>query len=321
MNVFITRKIPQTAIDLLVNEGFDVSVYGKDNAAGKNILMKQTKDADGVITLLNDRIDAEIIANMTRCRVIANYAVGYNNIDIEAADKKKIIVTNTPDVLTESTADLAVTLLLACSRRILEGHSMVVNGKFNGWKPELLLGVELKNKYAGIIGAGRIGTAAAKRLKAFGCKIIYFSRKRNPSLENETGAKKVNLDTLLKKSDFVSIHVPLNSETKFLLDKEKLSLLKPSAIIINTARGEILDETALIQMLKEKKLFAAGFDVYTNEPEINKKLLKLKNVVLLPHLGSATVEARGEMALLAAKNVINVLKGRKALTPVLSKNR
>lgn len=316
MNVFITRKIPQSAIDLLVNEGFDVSVYGKENAASKSILMKQTKEADGIITLLNDRIDAELISNMTRCRVIANYAVGYNNIDIEAADKKKIIVTNTPDVLTESTADLAVALLLACSRRILEGHSIVINGKFTGWKPELLLGVELKNKYAGIIGAGRIGNATAKRLKAFGCKILYFNRSRNHVLEDETGAKKVNLDSLLQKSDFVSLHVPLNSQTKLLLNKEKLSLLKSSAIVINTARGEIVDESALIQMLKEKKLFAAGFDVYTNEPAVNKKLLKLKNVVLLPHLGSATVEARGEMALLAAKNVINVLKGRKALTPV-----
>lgn len=316
MKVFVTRRIPQVSIDLLIDAGFDVTVYGKEEPASRSVIMKQTRDADAVISLLNDRMDAEVIENMTRCKVIANYAVGYNNIDLAAAGKKKIIVTNTPDVLTESTADLAVTLLLACARRVIEGHQLVMNKKFKGWKPELLLGIELKDKYAGIIGAGRIGSAAAKRLKAFGCNILYYNNSRNPTLEKETGANKVNLDTLLKKSDFISLHVPLNDKTRNLLSREKLDLLKPSAIIINTARGEVIDEPALIEMLKANRIFAAGFDVYENEPVLNKELYKLKNVVLLPHIGSATIEARGNMALLAANNVIAVLSGRPPLTPV-----
>lgn len=316
MKVFITRKIPQVSIDLLVNAGFDVTVYGKEEPAKRTVLMKQTKDADAVISLLNDQIDADIINNMNRCKIIANFAVGYNNIDIDAAREKNIIITNTPDVLTESTADLAVTLLLACSRRILEGHTLVLNKKFTGWKPELLLGVELKDKYAGIVGAGRIGAATAKRLKAFGCNILYYNNGKNVQLEKETGAKKVNLDVLIKKSDFISLHIPLTPKTKNLLSREKLELLKTSAIVINTARGEVIDEPALIEMLQRKRIFAAGFDVYQNEPAVNKKLLKLKNVVLLPHIGSATVEARGYMALLTARNVINTLKGKGPLTPI-----
>ena len=206
--------------------------------------------------------------------------------------------------------------MLACSRRLMEGERLIRQGKFKGWQPNLLLGVELKDKVVGIIGAGRIGTETAIRAKAFKTKIVYFSRSRNYDLEKRTGAVKLSLDNLLKKSDIISLHLSLTERTYHLLNKRKLSLLKKSAILINTARGEIIDEKELIKILKQKKIFSAGFDVYENEPVINPELLKLDNVVMLPHIGSATEEARSAMAILAAKNVINVLKGKKPLTPV-----
>jgi len=316
MKVFITREISEKAIHLLRKEKFQVNVYKKDKPIGKKELIKNIKDADGVISLLTEKFDKELIDKLSKCKVIANYAVGFNNIDVEYAAKKKIIITNTPDVLTDSTADIAMSLILACSRRLMEGERLIRQGKFKGWQPNLFLGIELKDKIVGIVGAGRIGTEAAIRAKAFKAKIVYFSKSRNYDLEKRTGAVKLSLNNLLRRSDIVSIHLSLNEKTYRLLDEGKLSLLKKSAIIVNTARGEIVDEKELIKILKQKKIFSAGFDVYENEPAINPELLKLDNVVLLPHIGSATEEARTAMALLAAKNVINVLKGKQPLTPV-----
>ena len=316
LKVFITGNLPDCAEDLLKRKQLKVFKYSKDKPIPKNELIKNIKDADGVISLLTDKIDKEIITEMKKCKIIANYAVGYNNIDVDYAKSKNIVVTNTPDVLTDATADLAITLALACARNLMEGERLIRQNKFSGWKPKLLLGVELKNKTFGILGAGRIGTATALRAAAFGTKIIYYSRNKNLLLESKTGAKKVSLNYLLKNSDFLSLHVPLTLETKYLLNKEKLNLLKKDAILINTARGEIVDEKALIQILKSKKIFSAGLDVYENEPHINPQLLKLPNVVLLPHLGSATVDTRNNMALLAAKNVAAVLSGKKPLTAV-----
>jgi len=316
MKIFITREIPEIAVELLIKSGFEVDVFSKNRSIEKEELIKLAKDSDGLITLLSDKIDKEIIDSLPNCKVIANYAVGYNNIDIQYAKTKKIIVTNTPDVLTHSTADLAVTLVMACARNLVVGEKMVRQNKFKGWAPKLLLGVELYGKKVGIIGAGRIGIETAKRLKGFGTEILYYSRSKKKDFEQLTGAKKVNLDTLLSNSDIISLHIPLNQETNNLLNREKLELIKSSAILINSARGEVIDEPYLIEMLKTKRLFAAGFDVYQNEPKINKELLKLDNVVLLPHLGSATIEARNKMAELAANNIIGVLINKKAVTPV-----
>ncbi|MDZ7765645.1 MAG: D-glycerate dehydrogenase [Melioribacteraceae bacterium] len=271
-------------------------------------LIKKGKNADAIISLLTDKIDSSVIDQLKKCKVIANYAVGYNNIDIEYAKSKGIVVTNTPDILTDATADLAVSLVLACARKIVDGEKFMRSKKFKGWEPQLFLGVELKGKTVGIIGAGRIGQATAKRLKAFGTEIIYYSRKEKPEFEIETGATKSTLNSLLKNSDIISLHIPLTKETENLLNADKLKLLKPNAILINTARGEVLDEKYLIKMLKKKKIHSAGFDVYEGEPKVNKELLKLDNVVLLPHLGSATTEARTEMAELCAENVHRVLK-------------
>ncbi|MCU7493182.1 MAG: D-glycerate dehydrogenase [Ignavibacteria bacterium] len=317
MKAFITRKLPGNAVDLLIEKGIDVVVFGKDRQISKEEFLKHAKDADGIISLLSDKIDKDIISGLKNCKVIANYAVGYNNIDLSAAKEKNIVVTNTPELLTDATADIAIALMLACSRHITEGDRLMRENKFSGWAPELLLGIGLSGKTFGLIGAGRIGAAAAVRAKAFGMNIVYFSRSRNESLEKATGAKKVSLEKLLKTSDVISLHVPLTDKTRNLVDKDHLHLMKETAILINTARGEILDEKELIKMLKSRRIFAAGFDVYENEPLLNKDLLKLKNVVLLPHIGSATFEARTKMAELCAKNLINVLKGRKPLTPVI----
>lgn len=316
MKVFITREIPEAGVEILKKKGFDISIYKKDLPIIRKELIKSVKDCDALISLLTDKIDKEVIDSMSRCRIIANYAVGYNNIDVDYAKQKGIIVTNTPDVLTDSTADLTMALVLACARKIPEAEKLVRDKKFVGWKPKLLLGVELKNKYFGVLGAGRIGSAVAKRAYSFGCKILYYSNSKKDNLENELGAKKMSLNSILKKSDIISLHLPLNSKTKNLLNEKALSQLKPSAILINTARGEIIDEKFLIKMLKEKKITSAGFDVYQNEPDLNKDYYKLKNVVLLPHIGSATIDARNNMSLLAAQNVIRVLSGKPPLTPV-----
>jgi glyoxylate reductase len=316
MKVFVTRELPEKAVGLLKKEKLEVVVYPKDKPVSQNELIRNGKDASAIIALLTDKFDRELIDKIPKCKIIANVAVGYNNIDVAYATKKKIVVTNTPDVLTDSTSDLAMALVLACSRRLMEGEKIMREEKFEGWKPKLLLGIELRNKVVGILGAGKIGTETAIRAKAFKTKIVYFSRRRNLGLEKKTGAVKLSLDKLLRKSDIISVHLPLTRETYHLLDGEKLSLLKKSAVLVNTSRGEIVDEKELIKILKQRKIFSAGFDVYENEPHINPELLKLNNVVLLPHIGSATEETRTEMAILAVKNVINVLKGEKTLTPI-----
>ncbi len=316
MKVFITREIPQAAYELLRNKNITLNIYREDKPIPYELLKKEVRDVDGVISLLTDKFDKEIIDSMKQCRIIANYAVGYNNIDVTYANNKGITITNTPDVLTDSTADLAMTLVLACSRRLVEGEVMMRKNKFKGWQPQLLRGIELREKTFGIIGAGRIGTAVAKRAAGFGVNILYYDGKENQEIDS-IGGKKVSLNNLLKRSDIISLHLPLTESTFHLLDKDRLSLMKGTAVFINTARGEIVEEKELIRMLQQKRLFAAGFDVYENEPKINPDLLKLDNVILLPHLGSATFEARDEMAKLAAGNVISVLNGKGAITPVL----
>ncbi|MEG8945670.1 2-hydroxyacid dehydrogenase [Rosettibacter firmus] len=314
--IFITQKLPGNIESYLQKNGFITETFDKERLITKKELIERARDVDALICLLSNRIDKEVIDNLNKCKIIANYAVGYNNIDVDYAKSKNIIVTNTPDVLTDATADIAVALILACARRLHEGNKLMRQKKFKGWKPDLLLGYDIKDKVVGIIGAGRIGTEVAIRMKAFKTKILYYSRSRNYELEKLTEAKKVSLNYLLKNSDIISIHVPLTESTFHLLNKENMVLMKKSAIIVNTARGEVIDEKFLIKILKQKKIFSAGFDVYENEPDVNPDLLKLDNVFLLPHIGSATIETRTRMAMLAAKNVIEVLKGNKPITPV-----
>ena len=316
MKVFITAIIPEVATKILEENGIEVIQNKSYLPIDKKKLLKSAKDCDGILCLLSNKIDKEIIDGLPKVKVIAHYAVGFNNIDVDYATQKKIWVTNTPDVLTNATADLAFALLLACARRIVEADEFTRKGKFKIWQSDLMLGKELNGHTVGIIGAGRIGQAFGRRSKGFGMKILYFDKKRIPEFEKETGAKFSTLNQLLKKSDFISIHTPLTKETYHLIDKKEFEMMKDGAILINTARGEIINEKELVNALKSGKLFSAGLDVYEFEPKITKDLLKMKNVVLLPHIGSATFETRTKMAELAAKNIVNVLRGKKPITPV-----
>ncbi|MEW5842581.1 MAG: D-glycerate dehydrogenase [Bacteroidota bacterium] len=316
MKVFITRKLVGKAEQMLKANGIQVKTFLEDRAISRTELLKNVKDADGIISMFTEKIDKKVIDNMERCKIIANCAVGFNNIDVRYANEKNIAVTNTPEILTDATADLTVALVLACARRLREGERMMRKNEWTGWKPQQLLGLEMKNKTVGIVGAGRIGYAVAKRMKSFGTKIIYFNRKNNLKFEKEFSAQRFSLSALLRRADIVSVHLPLDKKTFHILNKDNLKLMKKNSVIVNSSRGEIIEEKSLIQLLKKKKIFAAGFDVYEGEPVINPELRKLDNVFLLPHIGSATVETRSAMAELCAKNIIKVLSGRKPVTPV-----
>jgi len=308
MKVFITRQIPTPGLDLLRKE-FTITINNDDRVLTKEEIIKNIKGCDGLLCLLTDPIDREVIYAEPKLKMIASYAVGYDNIDISAATERKIPVSNTPGVLTETTAELAWALLFSVARRIVEGDTFTRAGKFNGWAPLLMLGQDVTNKTLGIIGAGRIGTTFALKSKGFDMKVIYTDEQRNEQLERELGAKKVPLSVLLNESDFVSIHVPLMKTTYHLIGEKELKMMKKNAVLLNTARGPIIDETALIKALKEHWIFGAGLDVYEHEPNIPEELKKLDNVILQPHTGSGTIETRTKMALMAAENLIEGLKG------------
>ena len=311
MRVFVTRRIPEEGIRLLERECEEVEVYPHDRIPSKKEIINGLKGKDALLCLLTDRIDREVISSNPNLKVISNYAAGYDNIDVDEATKRGIVVTNTPDVLTNATAELAWALLFAVARRVVEGDKFTREGRFKGWSPTLLLGKELSGKTLGVIGAGRIGTAFALKAKCFNMKVLYFNRSRNEVLEDKLGAKKVDLDTLLRESDFISIHLPLTKETYHLIDYDKICMMKRDAIIVNTARGAIIKEGDLVKALREKRIFGAGLDVYEKEPKITDELKNLENVVLLPHIGSATLETRTKMSILAAENLIKALRGRR----------
>jgi len=311
MKVFVTRKLPEKGLEILYNECDEVEIYPHDRIPSKEEIIEGLKGKDGLLCLLTDRIDRDVISSNPKLRAISNYAAGYDNIDVDEATRRGIVVTNTPDVLTNATAELAWALLFAVARRVVEGDKFTREGKFRGWAPMLLLGKELRGKTLGVIGAGRIGTAFALKAKCFDMKVLYYNRSRNEVLEEKLGARKVDLDTLLRESDFVSIHLPLTKETHHLIDYDKICLMKRDGIIVNTARGAVIKEKDLVRALKERKIFGAGLDVYENEPEVSEELKSLDNVVLLPHIGSATLETRTEMAVLAAENLIKALKGER----------
>jgi glyoxylate reductase len=308
MKIFVTRKIPTPGLDLLRKE-FTITVNSDNCVLTKEEIIKGIKGSDGLLCLLTDPIDREVIYAEPKLKMIASYAVGYDNIDISAATERGIPVSNTPGVLTETTAELTWALLFSVARRIVEGDTFTREGKFKGWEPLLMLGQDVTNKTLGIIGTGRIGTAFALKSKGFQMKVIYTDEQRNEQLERELEAKKVPLSYLLKESDFVSIHVPLTKATYHLIGEKELKMMKKTAILLNTARGPIIDEAALITALKEHWIFGAGLDVYEHEPKISKELKKLNNVILQPHTGSGTIETRTKMALMAAENLIEGLKG------------
>ena len=306
--LFITRYIPEPAIKRL-EEVFEVEIFPENRAITHEELKEKVKDIDALICLLTDNIDHEIIEAASNLKCISVYAVGYNNIDVETATKHSIVICNTPGVLTETTADLAWALIMSCARRIVEADCFVREGKFQGWEPMLMLGNDIFGKTLGIIGMGRIGRAVAHRALGFDMKVIYYDPQVDPeSLPSDYVS--VDLTTLCQNSDFISIHTPLTPETRHLIGEKEFNLMKSTAILINTARGPIIDEQALISALKENKIAGAGLDVYENEPVIPEELIKLSNVILLPHIGSASYETRTKMALLAAENAIAVIEGK-----------
>jgi glyoxylate reductase len=310
--VFITRQIPDNGIRL-IQKYYEVEVWKDKKEIPRKVLLEKVKDVDALVTLLSEKVDEELLERAPKLRIIAQYAVGYDNIDIEEATKRGIYVTNTPDVLTEATADLAFALLLATARRLVEADAFVRSGEWKrkgiAWHPLMFLGHDIYGKTIGIIGFGRIGQAIARRAKGFGMKILYYSRTRKEEAEKELDAKFVDLETLLKESDFVSLHVPLTKETYHLIGKRELRLMKSTAILVNTARGKVIDTKALIKALKEGWIAGAGLDVFEEEPYYNEELFSLDNVVLAPHIGSATYGAREGMAELVAKNLIAFAKG------------
>ena len=306
--VYVSRRLPPLAMEEL-GRICSYDVNSEARGATREELLYALKNYAAVVTMLSDNIDAELIAQAgENLKLIANYAVGFNNIDVKAANARGIYVSNTPDVLTDATADLAWALLFAAARRVVEGDSIVRTSKMGGG-PEYMLGSDITGKTLGIVGAGRIGSNFARKgALGFGMKVLYYGRHNTPELD-EIGGKRVSLDELLAESDYVSLHCPLTPETRHLIGAEQLAKMKPSAILINTARGPVVDEKALAEALKKHTIAAAGLDVYEHEPDVEPALKALPNVVLMPHVGSATLGTRTNMGLMVARNVEAVLAG------------
>lgn len=308
--VFVTRQILPEGLNML-KERFDVEVSDYDGIIPRDVLLKKVKGVDALLSLLTDNIDAEVMdAAGPNLKIIANYAVGYNNIDVKEATRRGIMVTNTPGVLTETTADFAWALLMAIARRVVEADKFVRAGKFRGWEPMLLLGNDVYGATLGVVGFGRIGQAVARRALGFNMRVLYYDSKKAPEeIEKELKATFVDLPTLLRESDFVTLHVPLTKETHHLIGEKELKMMKKEAYLINTARGPIVDEKALVKALKEGWIKGAALDVFENEPEIEPELLTLDNVVLAPHIASGSYATRSKMSIIAAENIIKALSG------------
>jgi glyoxylate reductase len=312
--IYVTRLIPEAGMQVL-REHFEVGVNPEDRPLPREELLAKVKDKEGVIGLLTDRIDAEFFDAAENLKGYANYAVGFDNIDVAEATRRKIPVSNTPDVLTDATAELAWTLLFAAARRVVETDALMRSGEWKGWGPLQFIGADVSGKTLGIVGAGRIGTAMALMSRGFRMKVLYISHtRRNDTLERVLGARAANLDELLAESDFISIHTPLNEETRHLFDKEAFRKMKNTAFVVNTARGPVIKEDDLVEALNSGEIAGAGLDVYEFEPKMAAGLADCKNAVLLPHIGSATKSSRDDMATLAAENLIAMIEGGKPPT-------
>jgi glyoxylate reductase len=310
--VYVTREIPERGLKI-IKEHFDAEVWPQYTPPPKKVIIQKARDVDALASLLSDKIDAEVFDAAPKLKIVAQLAVGFDNIDVKEATKRGTYVTNTPGVLTETTADFAWTLLMAVARRVVEADKYVRNGQWKvGWHPSMLSGRDVYGATIGIVGAGRIGSAVAKRAKGFNMKTLYYDVIPRPELEKELGAKRVDLDTLLKESDFVSVHVPLMKQTYHLINEERLKLMKKTAYLINNSRGPVVDEKALYKALKGGGIAGAALDVFGREPTpVDNPLLTLDNVVVAPHISSASHETRSRMAEMVAENLIAFFEGRK----------
>ncbi len=308
-NVYITRMIPQETIDEL-KKLHDVEVNELDRALTREELLKAVKGRDAIISLLTDTIDGDVLDSAgPHCKIVANYAVGFNNFDLKAATERGVVMTNTPGVLDDATATHAWALLLTTARRISESERYVRDGKWEGWAPMAFIGQDVDGKTLGVAGLGRIGKKFAKKGIAFDMDIIYTNEHRDLAFEKEFNARFVDKETLLKESDYLSLHLPLLADTKHYIGEKELGKMKPTAILINAARGPLIDEKALVQALKNKVIFAAGLDVFEDEPKLAPGLVELENAVIVPHIASATIQTRLAMGKIAINNVISVLNG------------
>ena len=310
--IYLTRRLPEQALDLLKRNGMNFTFNSKDEPPSESSLIHEVSDVDGLLCLLTEKITPDIIDAGKNLKVIANIAVGYDNIDVRRATERGIYVTNTPGVLTETTADLAWELLMASARRIVEADKYLRAGKWKiQWNLMFMTGSDINGKTLGIIGLGRIGQAVARRAKGFNMKIFYYDENRNMDAEAELGVAYAEMEAILREADFVTIHVPLSEKTRNLISERQLAMMKRDAILVNTSRGPVVDEYALCDALKRGIIAGAGLDVFQKEPiEKSNPLIKLDNVVLVPHIGSATVETRTRMAVMAVENAIAALQGK-----------
>ncbi|MBR4330753.1 MAG: D-glycerate dehydrogenase [Candidatus Riflebacteria bacterium] len=320
MKVFVTRESLPEGLEIL-RKNFDVDVWTEYAPPSKEIIKERIKDADAILTMLSDKIDAEIINSAPKLKIIAQLAVGYDNIDLKAAKERGIYVTNTPDALTDASADFSFALMMAVSRRVVEADKYVRAGNWKvAWHPSMMLGAPLRGTTLGIIGAGRIGQAMAKRGLGFDMRILYYNRSAKPEFEKECGAKRVELDELLKESDFVSLHVPLNDQTRGLINAEKLALMKKTAYLISNARGPVIEEKALYEALKNHEIAGAALDVFCTEPTpADNPLLELDNIVVAPHISSANTVTRTKMSVMNAEDITAVLMGKEPKNIVVGK--
>jgi glyoxylate reductase len=313
--VLVTRRLPQPALDRIASKT-SMTLYEGEWAIPRDQLLAEIKGKIGAVTLLTDKVDDEFLdAAGDQLMIVANFAVGFDNIDVAACSRRGVLCSNTPDVLTETTADTAWALLMAAARRVAEGDRFLRRREPWIWGPLMMLGQDVNGRVLGIVGFGRIGQAMARRARGFGMKVIYYDAYRPPpSVERGLGAEFRELDDLLAEADLVTMHTNLSEETHHLINAERLARMKPTAVLVNTSRGPVIDEAALARALKEGQIFAAGLDVFEKEPEVHPDLVELENVVVIPHLGSATVDTRIAMGMLAAENLISALEGRQPPT-------
>jgi glyoxylate reductase len=313
MKIFVTRKIPGDHLEKLKEADHEVMVSEFDRPLTEEEILERGKGVDALLCLLTDRINGDVIdAIGPQLKVISNYAVGFDNIDVKAATDRGVVVTNTPsDEVNESVAEMAWTMILALAKRIVEADEATRRGAYKGWEPDIFLGVNLKGKTLGIVGLGRIGTMVAHRAQGFEVKVLYNKHSRDEEAEKELGVKFVQLDELLSTSDFVTIHVPLTEETRHMINKNSLAKMKKGSFLINTSRGSVVSEHELVEALRDGQLAGAALDVYDNEPNIDPELIAMENVILTPHIASATIEARNRMAEQAVGAILDVSEGQK----------